>query len=148
MPVQREELAQLWREINREMHDSFRQAFSGYDHSPVTLVLIRQVATEPGIIVSELARRARIAKSHVSKLVDQLVQQGYFEKRPDPSDQRLVRLYLTERAAHMKAELEGQVLSVLNGIISEVPEHEVEAIVHGLRLLRSALQKSNEKVNT
>jgi DNA-binding MarR family transcriptional regulator len=148
MPVQREELAGLWRAINREMHDSFRQAFSGYDHSPVTLILIRETAKEPGITISELARRAGIVKSHVSKLVDQLVQQGYFEKRPDPADQRLVRLYLTERAAQIKAQLEGQLLSVLNGIISEVPEHEVEQIVHGLRLLRSALQKSNEKVNT
>lgn len=148
MPEQRDELAQVWRDVNREMHDAFRQGFSGYDHSPVTLILIRVTAHEPGITLSELARRAGIAKSHVSKLVDQLVQQGYFEKRPDPADQRLVRLYLTVRAGEIKRELEGRALSVLSGIVSEMPEHEVEAIVHGLRLLRSALTKSNEKVNT
>lgn len=51
-----------------------------------------------GVIVSELARHTEAAKSHVSNVIDQLVERDCVEKRPDPGDQRLQRLYVTRAA--------------------------------------------------
>jgi DNA-binding MarR family transcriptional regulator len=148
LPNTRQELADLWRNINREWHCSFRHAFRGMELSPVKLIPFRIIQMEPGITVSELARRCNIVKSHVSKMVDHLVQQGYVEKRPDPQDQRLVRLFLAQKAADAVAEMEALAAEVLNGVLSEVPEEEVDEIMRGLRILSKALLKSNEKVNT
>lgn len=141
----RDELAELLRSVNREMHESLKlalQGMQGYCFTPVSMFLLRNVHLEPGVTMSDLARRSGLVKSHVSKLVDHFVQEGLVEKRSDPDDQRLVRIYPTKASHDLKAALESRVKAVLN----ELPAQEAEEIARGLRTLLRALQKSNEKV--
>lgn len=50
-----------------------------------------------GSRLTELAKRAGITKSSMGELVDVLVQRGYFERIPDPTDGRAVLIRRTER---------------------------------------------------
>ena len=65
---------------------------------PPVFFMLREIVREPGITVSELARRVALVKSYVSRSVDLLVHRGYVRKEPDPLDQRLIRLYATPAA--------------------------------------------------
>jgi DNA-binding MarR family transcriptional regulator len=143
----RTEIGLLWHRLNRGMGEHFRQAFRGYDMHPGMLMFLRQIAKAPGITVSELARQTGMVKSHVSKTMDQLVEKGYIEKRPDADDHRLMRVYLTQSSTEMMAELEGKVQAVWNKIVCEVPEQQVEAVLEGLQILLSALETSTKKTN-
>jgi DNA-binding MarR family transcriptional regulator len=50
-----------------------------------------------GVSVAELARRARMRKQSMAQAVEQLEKLGYVERRPDPTDGRARRVFLTER---------------------------------------------------
>lgn len=95
--------------------------------------------------IGELARRSGTVKSHVSKMMEQLVRQGYVEKRTDPADQRLVRVYVTRSAA--VAEMETRAREAWSGVVDEIPEAQLEQVVRGLRILLAALEQANGKAN-
>jgi MarR family transcriptional regulator for hemolysin len=142
MAETRAEIGALWWEISRQMHERFRQSFREYAMQPMGMGILRQVAHEPGVTVSELARRLHTVKSHVSKLVDQLIQQGYLEKRPDPADQRLIRIYPTQASLDMKAALESRARAIWAEVLADLPQAQVDEVVRGLQILRAALERS------
>lgn len=148
MPGPRAEISELWRTANREIHDRFRQAFRGCELPFGALILLRHINQQPGVPVSELARQSGTVKSHVSKMVEQLVRQGYVEKRTDPADQRLVRVYVTQSAADTMAEMEARAQDAWSGVVAEVPEGQLADVARGLRILVAALEKANGKVQT
>jgi DNA-binding MarR family transcriptional regulator len=143
----RTEIGLLWHRLNRGMGEHFRQAFRGYDMHPGMLMFLRQIAKAPGITVSELARQTGMVKSHVSKTMDQLLEKGYIEKRPDADDHRLMRVYMTQASSELMAELEGKVKAVWDKIVCEVPEEQVAPALNGLQILLTALESANKKTN-
>ncbi|MDT0344011.1 MarR family winged helix-turn-helix transcriptional regulator [Streptomyces litchfieldiae] len=89
----------------------------------------------------ELARRLRLTKSTVSRLVGQLTARGWVERAPAPGDGRGVVLRLTpsgERAAGNLAEARREKFSRL---LVSIPEHEREGVLHALHVLVEALDE-------
>lgn len=114
----------------------------------MALILLRQIHEEPGVTISELARRSRTVKSHVSKLIDQLLQQGFLEKRSDPADQRIFRIYITQAAIDHKKAMEARIQVHWSQVLSDLPEAELEQVTQGLRILLDALGRSRGSTNT
>ncbi|WP_019373176.1 MarR family winged helix-turn-helix transcriptional regulator [Melaminivora alkalimesophila] len=138
----RTEIPELWRQLNRQMHERFRATFRESDIQPHAFFMLRQITTNPGVTVSELARRVGMVKSHVSKTVDQLTRQGYLEKRADEADQRLVRLYATRSAQSLMAETEAIARRAWDEVLDRVAPEQLETVAEGLRILLSALEQS------
>ncbi len=139
-----DEVATLWRSVNRLMHDRFRQAFQGCELHPGAMFLLQNISQHPGLTIAELTRRTMTVKSHVSKMADQLVSQGYAEKRADPTDQRLTRIYATRAATGILASMEERAGEAWAGVTREIPADQREHVVRGLRVLLAALEKANE----
>ncbi len=55
----------------------------------------------PGVRVSELSRALSIHQSTASNLLDKLEQKGLIERRRGGPDQRVVRIYLTDKGAKL-----------------------------------------------
>ncbi|MHB0884828.1 MAG: MarR family winged helix-turn-helix transcriptional regulator [Bacillota bacterium] len=145
MPRAPNEIGDLWWAINRRLHDRFREAFRGSELPPMALVFLRHIDHSPGVTIGELARRSGTVKSHVSKMVEHLVRQGYLEKRADPADQRLVRVYASKLAAETKSAMEARAREAWLGVTGEIPEGQLESVVGSLRTLLEALERSNAK---
>jgi len=105
--------------------------------------MLRQLHMEPGLTVSELARRAGTVKSHGSKTIDLLLEQGLVEKRPDPADQRLIRVYVTQRALEIRHEMEARIRDAWGTVIADLPDAELVQVETGLRILLEALKKAD-----
>lgn len=67
--------------------------------------ILRALYERDGQHASELARAVGRAATSFTPNLDKLQQKGFVERRPDPSDRRAVRIYLTKKAAEMKSEL-------------------------------------------
>lgn len=147
MPASRKELGDLWRAVNREMHERFRSAFRGSNLNFGALIPLRHIYKQPGVTVSELARQAGVVKSHVSKLVDQLVKEGYVEKRSDPADQRLLRVYVTPKGTAVMTEMEARATTAWSAIMDVLNEDELAEVERGLRTLTAALERSKPQAN-
>ncbi|MGB9904751.1 MAG: MarR family winged helix-turn-helix transcriptional regulator [Desulfotomaculales bacterium] len=137
-----EYLAELLYGLLRNVKPVWKQVLREQDLSPASLQILRQVAAEPGITINLLAQRTGIAKSHVSRLVNALCGQGRVEKHPDPSDQRLTRLYLTASGKEYSGMLEALVRSRLAGLAAMLPEEKADALCEGLRALQDVLNRT------
>jgi len=54
------------------------------------------LAREDGLSHSELCSRLRLQPATVTKMITRMERRGLVTRRPDPSDQRISRVYLTE----------------------------------------------------
>lgn len=59
-----------------------------------------------GCNMRDLVSQVRRTKSTVTVLVDKLEKAGYVERSPDPSDQRAVRVHLTQKGHGLKPVFE------------------------------------------
>lgn len=59
--------------------------------------VMEQLELEDGLRLTDLAVRAGMTAQSMGELVDDLEGKGYLERRPDPSDRRAKRIYLTDR---------------------------------------------------
>jgi DNA-binding MarR family transcriptional regulator len=90
-------------------------AEAGFDDiRPAHTAVFQHIKAE-GSRLSELAERAQMTKQSMGYLVDYLEQQGYVERRADPTDRRASLIFLTDRGW---AEVR-EALSIIAGIEQE-----------------------------
>jgi DNA-binding MarR family transcriptional regulator len=74
---------------------------------------------EDGIRPTELARLSGRHKQIVGRLVDELEQLGYTERRPDPADRRAKLIVPTDRGL--------EAMRLADGIVAEIERRHAEA---------------------
>lgn len=148
MSITPTEIAQLWRRVNREMRELVRSTVSQHDLPPLAFPVLYHIRKEQGVTVSELARRIGAAKSHISTLTDTLARDGYIEKQSDPSDQRLIRMYLTRSAADLLQEHEERSQAMWATVFEQLPEKDLEDLGRFLRNLLGAFEHANAAYRT
>src|SRR3954463_2733873 len=77
----------------------FRQELekAGYEDIRPTHGCVFRFVREDGMRLTELAMYAGMTKQSVGELVDDLVDQGYVERTPDPQDHRAKLICLTDK---------------------------------------------------
>lgn len=141
------EIAHLWHHVSRQMYDLFRTTVQQYDLPSMAYPMLRQIQKEPGITISQLSRRLGTAKSHISNLADQLMRENFIEKRTDPTDQRLLRLYVTPTALEGLDGMRHRANQLWDAVLEELPEGGAEELLHFLRSFHAALMRVNNKIN-
>lgn len=136
-------VGQLWRRLHKEIHELFRDAYGQSDVPMVAVYLLRQIDERPGVTISELGRRTGTAKSHVSNVIEQLVEQGYVEKRSDREDQRLQRLYVTPTARQALDAAETRAGAAWDNVIGRMSPTEWDELMRLLKVLLQALREQN-----
>jgi DNA-binding MarR family transcriptional regulator len=93
-------IARLEAQIERDLagiRRAMRQELEAeYAKGNVTLpqkAVMQIVVQTPGITLKDLSHAVSLAHSTVSGIVDRLESRGLIERRPDPADRRLSRLY-------------------------------------------------------
>jgi DNA-binding MarR family transcriptional regulator len=61
---------------------------------------------EDGLTQSELAERINRSPSTTTKTVQRMEKAGFLERRPDPEDERVSRVYLTGAGRDIKVDVE------------------------------------------
>jgi len=109
------------------MHDIARRSRCWFDararSAGITRAQWRVLSTllrNDGWTQSEVAEMLDVERITLCRMVDRLSEAGLVERRADPSDRRVWRLHLTERAAPLMDEL--------SGIVDELEEKMLEAL--------------------
>ena len=66
-----------------------------------------------GVTQQDIAYRLQADKAAVARTLVQLEIQGYIERRSDPNDGRVTRVYLTDKSRALQADLEAAVERVI-----------------------------------
>ena len=101
--------------------------------------VIWETAQESKISVNELATRLNISKSAVSRTVDDLVNKGYLERKPNPKDRRYVDIELTEKGQKTFQEIELSSRRYFETILENIPENKRAATLEGIQTFSTAL---------
>lgn len=145
MLTQQELLVELLREVNRSLGNHIKDTLAGRKIPAAAVVIMRKIMAEPGITVSELARKTGFAKSNVSGVVEELSRQGWVEKRGDPADHRILRLYLTDSARTLLAAIKADIRKRLGSMLSCISENRAAELVECLQEIHQALKQAGRK---
>ncbi|MGP4020500.1 MarR family winged helix-turn-helix transcriptional regulator [Saccharopolyspora sp. 5N708] len=95
-----DELMTVTTALRRVVRRSLRAELPGPHPRGAEIELLRVVEQRPGISVAAAALQLRLAANSVSTLVNQLARVDMLHRETDPDDRRVVRLRLTDAAAH------------------------------------------------
>ena len=86
------------------------------------------VAEAPGIRVSELAERLSIHQSTASNLIDLLVRKKLMSKRRSRTDNRIVKLYVTEAGKEIVELAPKPLRGILPDALEQLPPEKLELL--------------------
>ena len=101
--------------------------------------VLAQVAGQPDIRVTELARALAIHQTTASNLVDRLDSAGMLQRRRDPADQRVVRLRVTAAGRRALANAPGPAQGVLPAALKRLTRAELTELKQRLAKLARLL---------
>ena len=82
-----------------------RQVFEGAGLYRGQPRLLRLLWEQEGQTHSDLAREMRVQPSTITKMIQRMEKAGFVSRRPDPDDQRVSRVYLTELGRAVQEEV-------------------------------------------
>ena len=107
---------------------------------PQTAVM-RILIHQPGLSLKDLSREVSLAHSTVSGIADRLEKRGLIERRPDPSDGRVARIYPTPPVMEFVRERMPALASEpLVNALSRATADQRAQIEHALHRLRALLE--------
>jgi DNA-binding MarR family transcriptional regulator len=103
--------------------------------------MLRALWAEDGMTHSELAEQLDRCPATITKMVQRMEKAGFVERRSDPSDERLSRVYLTAAGRDVKAAVEEVWEAFEARIVAGFSEQEIA-------LLRSLLARVCRNLET
>jgi DNA-binding MarR family transcriptional regulator len=146
---QTQQLVDLMQLVHRQLFEHVRCVWEEKATPATQMMVMNQIGRAEGITVSEVSRRLGLAKSHISKTVEELASAGYVEKRPDPHDGRILRLYRTPAAVARFDAMQAEVRARLSEVVDTLPPAKAAGLIEGLQLLSASLEaaRDQQKVN-
>lgn len=127
-------------DVYRLLRRAFRKHLEG--SSSLTLAQAQAlvcVARNEGVRQVVLAEMLDIQPITLARLVDQLVESGAVERRPDPADRRAHNIYLTAGAEPHLAAIEDVAAAIRKEALSGLTRSEVKTALRSLDKMRSNL---------
>jgi len=111
-PTLERSLGFLIHDVSRLLRKRFDRRAQHVGLTRAQWAVIAHLVRNEGVNQTTLAELLDVQKITLARLVDRLEQDGWVERRPDPSDRRANRLYLTDKVAPMwerMRELAGEI---------------------------------------
>lgn len=89
----------------RDFTDDADEILDSYNFGRAHHRVIYFVGREPGMSVKDLLNILSITKQSLSRVLGQLVEEGFVEQRTGPNDRRQRLLYLTQKGQDLEHEL-------------------------------------------
>lgn len=129
------------RQMSQEKHHNHHEAFK--DLSINKLIALNMLHRNPGRAQKELAEFLQITPAAVSTAVREMETMGLIERKPDNTDVRLMRLYLSDEANQIISESNMHRLKAIANLLSVLPDDEQHMIVSSLEKALQILTDHN-----
>ncbi|MEO9137830.1 MAG: MarR family winged helix-turn-helix transcriptional regulator [Jatrophihabitans sp.] len=140
-PVEVWALADVVNRLRRILRSSIRSEFP-WERLPMAQVeILQRLAEEPGLRVTELAARQKLAINTVSNVIQQMVLAGLVDRRVDERDRRAVSIHLTDTG---QLELQGWMQANghrLDAAFRDLAKKDRTAILASLPSLRRLVER-------
>lgn len=121
--------------LRRVLRSSVRQEFPWESFPMARVEILQRLSEEPGLGVTELAARQRLATNTVSNVVQQMVTSGLLERTERAGDRRAVNLNLTEAGTEILAAWQAANDRRVGHALERLPQSYRDAIADALPAL-------------
>ena len=134
-------LTEIVTRLRRVLRSSVRSDYP-WERLPMAQVeILQRLADEPGLRITEIADRHRLATNTVSNLVQQMVIGSLVARREDPADRRAVTIELTDTG---REHLQGWIAANsrrLDAALRDLPAADRQAILSTLPSLALLVER-------
>jgi DNA-binding MarR family transcriptional regulator len=123
------------------------RAAAGEDTTMPQFRVLAQLSEAPRTL-SALAKGRRVSLQSMSVLVQGLVERGWIERLPDPSDRRQQRLQLTRRGHTHYQRAQTRIVQRLRPLMEALSAEELQAVAQALPALGRVLSQADDGVGT
>ncbi|MFH2122189.1 MAG: MarR family transcriptional regulator [Pseudomonadota bacterium] len=129
-----------FRIIFRSVQDHSRWVEKESGLSAAQLWMLWELSNEPGQTVSALAKVLSIHQSTCSNMLDKIQKKGLISRDRSLNDQRVVRLYLTEKGAILLAKAPRPAQGALSDVLCRLPDKVLCELESGLNQFIATLK--------
>jgi len=104
---------------------------------PFKFASMVSIAAAPGLDQTRLAEELGIDRTNTGQVLDRLEAKGLVERRSDPADRRIRRLFLTARGVALRTRLQAPALAAQDRMLMPLTEDEKISL---LRLLMRVVE--------
>jgi DNA-binding MarR family transcriptional regulator len=97
------------------------------------------------LTMNELSKQMGLAKSTMTRIVNNMVRGGWIERVRDQGDRRLVNVRLTQQGMEMAEKLGASSQEYIKRILNHIPEEKISQVVKSLRWIVKSVQKGVQK---
>ena len=97
---------------------------------------------------SDLAEMLDVERITLCRMVDRLAEAGMVERRADPSDRRVWRLHLTERATPVVDELSAIANEMEEDMLEPLSAKQREVLTHLLTTVRDHMGEKDDRIES
>jgi DNA-binding MarR family transcriptional regulator len=124
----------------RAMAEASEAAFQRHGVRSGQQWILRRLWDEDGQTPGEIARQLELSTPTVTKAAMRMEAAGLIDRRPDPRDARLVRLFLSERGRALEKTIAEEMAQLARRSLAALSDDEVKALVAALTAIRRNLQ--------
>ena len=111
---------------------------------PGQFFCLRAVSGHDGISQRELADELHVAPPSVSRMLQNMERAGLVERRDDEHDQRITRVYMTERGREFEAKFRSVAAGYVKDTIGRLPEADRRELIRLLRAFGETIKTAIE----
>lgn len=140
MPTVKKEIAFLLNDVARLLKTYADQSARHYGATRAQWAVLSRLNRSEGLKQSELAELLDLQPISLTRLLDRLAENGLIERRPDPNDRRVNRLYLTPAARPLLDELTALGEELMGQVLEGLDDRSVTRLLGDLDIMRENLR--------
>ena len=119
----------------------FRSMEREWKVAPHHFMILKMLSHSGPMPVSEIGGSHNIPKSHMTYLIDRLVEMGLVERQPDTKDRRVVKVSLTAEGQRTLAGCEALMRENAHQRMSSLTEADLNQLSESLKMVREIVAK-------
>jgi len=115
-----ETIGYLLIQIFRSHRSALQVALADHELHPGQELLLLQLGEQDGLTQSELVLRLQIQPPTLTRMLNRMVSTGIIERKPDPGDRRISRVYLTPTGRKLQKPILDIWIELENSILAKL----------------------------
>jgi DNA-binding MarR family transcriptional regulator len=128
---------------SKEIIKQYKPYLKKYDLTYTSFITL--LALEEGMTVNELGEELYLDSGTLSPLLKKLEQKGYLVKKRSSSDERIVKLFLTEDGKRLKTKLPSISMEVGQELAKQSEEINYNSLITQLTQLNSIMKSMKQE---
>ena len=134
----------LWLVRGFTLYDP-RKSYPGFYLSPQQSYVLGVVHDQGPITPGDVARKLRLEKSHLTKIVNSLIEMGAVRKEHDSGDRRRLMLTATAEGRRIFRELDKVSIRSYLNLMELIPEEKRENVIGAVEVMLEAMDELRKR---